>query len=152
MPSDFPVTRVEATWQGGCDPPTILIELSDGKCPTGGNQRLDFLLVADAIDGSSPTVVNGLNTLMAVPDTNGITVQYHRPNSLPPGGTWGSCTGMPGTISLLDEPGTTKGTNMQASFELDLDPCDGSASIAQSMRGTFNVTLARGREDACPSM
>ena len=100
LPGDFQVTRAEATWQDGCAPPTILVELSDGNCPFGGAQRLDILLQADAIDGATPTILSGLNTLTAEPDSNGITVRYTRPKRLTPSGTFGSCSGMPGSITF----------------------------------------------------
>jgi hypothetical protein len=151
-PSDFTITRAVATWETSCIDPTILIELSDGKCPGGKQHKLQILLSADAIDGATPTILVGQNTLQADPvENNGIRVQYVRPNSLDPHGTWGSCAGMPGTIDFLSEPATTRLSHLSGRFALDLAACDGSEKTNQFVSGTFNVVLRRSREDVCPS-
>jgi hypothetical protein len=151
-PSDFMITRAVATWETSCIDPTILIELSDGKCPGGKQHKLQILLSADAIDGANPTILVGQNTLQADPEeNNGIRVQYMRPNSLDPHGTWGSCTGMPGTVDFLSEPATARLSRLSGRFTLDLAACDGSAKTDEFVNGTFNLVLRRSRADVCPS-
>jgi hypothetical protein len=150
-PSDFAVTRAVATWETSCIDPTILVELSDGKCPDGKQHKLQILLSANAIDGATPTILIGQNTLQAEPDDNGIRVQYMRPNTLTPHGTWGSCTGMPGTIDFLSDPSSARLSHLTGRFTLDLSACDGSEKADEFVNGTFNVILRRGREDVCPS-
>jgi hypothetical protein len=151
-PSDFMITRAVGTWETSCIDPTIVIELSDGKCPDGKDHKRQILLSADAIDGATPTILIGQNVLQADPEeTNGIRVQYVRPKPLTPRGTWGSCTGMPGSIDFISEPTTTKLSHLTGRFTLDLSACDGSSNADEFLNGTFNVILRRGREDVCPS-
>lgn len=158
-PPDFMVTRVLATWGDSCLEPTIKILLSDGKCPNGKapdkQQSLQILLLAGAIDGTASGAVpitGGLNTISSDPENASITVQYTRPKDLTPHGRWGSCAGMPGTLTLTNDLATTRLARLAGTFAFDLSVCDGSATNTdQAVNGTFNVQLRRGREDACPT-
>lgn len=157
-PGDFMVTRALATWGVSCSSPTIMIELSDGKCPNGKPadraHTLQILLSADAIDGTDPNkapITVGQNVIQPDSETNGIEVQYIRPKDLMPHGRWGSCAGMPGSITFMSDPSTTRLSQLSGSFTFDLSVCDGNTNNSDEfVSGTFNLLLRRGREDVCP--
>ena len=52
----------------------------------------------------------------------------------------------------MNDLATTRLSHLAGTFALDLSVCDGNTTNTdQAVNGTFNVTLRRGREDACPS-
>jgi len=147
-PSDFSATRVVATWGTGCDPATIIIKLSNGRCPDGNGHELTFTLDASAIE--SGELVTGIHTIDPDAGEGPIRVRYVRPERSDPVGEWGSCAGASGTFSVRGNLTTEARTSMQALFELELSPCDGSMLPNQTVRGTFNVSLYRARTEVCP--
>jgi len=99
-PTGFKVSRVLSSWEPSCVTPTIQIAMSDGSCPSGNGHELRFLI--SALDIASGTVKQGLNSLVAEPDSQGIRVRYVRSDDVEPEGVWGSCTGAMGMISFMN--------------------------------------------------
>ena len=151
-PSDFVITRVLATWDMSCVHPTILIALSDGKCPNGKGHELRFYIDAQSIvDG---TVISGVNEIS--PETNNpdtpdpIRVRYFRPEPLEPAGNWGSCSLASGMLSIRGEIDANNLGNVEGAFDMELTACDGMSAEAQTLIGTFNAKMRRNLLDACP--
>jgi hypothetical protein len=148
-PADLAATRIVGTWSGSCDPAAVKIEMSDGDCPGGKGHELTFLLDALAIrDG---VIGTGIHDLAADGIGGPIQVRYVRPAKLEPAGEWGNCEGVTGTVSISGEPGVGRLDELQALFEMQLAPCDGSGQAAQTVRGTFHVMLRRALVDVCPA-
>jgi len=150
-PTDFVVTRKVASWDGGCDTPTVMIVLSDGTCPEGGGHELAFFLDANGI--MEGTVGVGMNVILPEgPGIGGVRVRYTRPSDLEPAGTWGSCTSADGLFSVMTddrELDVNDLDNIQAMFQLTLTPCDGSAPGVQNVKGSLNVDMRRSLDDVC---
>jgi hypothetical protein len=147
-PSDLEVTRVVSTWEVGCAQPTLRIVLSDGECPDGQGHELVFLLGVEEIE--SGVLAMGQNPLMEEPAVQGLSLRYRRPGRLSPTGQWGTCAGVEGSVDLLGPLRLERGEVLQSRFFMDLTACDGSANGPQAIAGTFEVTLRRGLQDACP--
>lgn len=158
MPSDLMVTRVVATWSGACKRPTLRIEMSAGSCESGDQGHalvfnFDALAIKDGV-ADAGALAEGLNTI--VPDsetsTPPISIRYVRPATLHPHGTWGTCPGASGTLSVAGQPELKAQAVLQARFELVLASC-GRADAGidpQNVDGSFNVRLRRGLTDYCP--
>src|SRR5687768_11592941 len=71
-PTDFAVTRVVGTWDDGCNPPTVKLVLSDGRCPSGDGHELTFFLDIDSL-------LEGENSIVPEPDGRVVRVRYTRP-------------------------------------------------------------------------
>ena len=152
-PTDFSVTRVVGTWEASCVEPTLRIEMSDGACPDGKEHKLVFWINTTAIEKGRIRI--GQNILSseqtdAGPVLPDLRVRYTRPASFPPAGDYGTCGDVTGELSLIGTVATTAHTKLQGSFQLLLPPCDGGTGEAQSVIGTFQVELARGRAEVCP--
>jgi hypothetical protein len=148
MPADLLATRIVGTWSGSCEPAAIKIEMSDGDCPDGEGHALTFLLDALSIrDGLLGTGIHDL-----APDSTGgpIRIRYVRPTPLESAGTYGTCDGVLGNLNVAGELGTVRFDRLQARFEMQLAPCDGSGLPLQSVLGTFNVELQRSLSTVCP--
>ena len=148
MPADLAATRIVGTWSGSCDPAAVKVEMSDGDCPDGDGHELIFLLDAASIREGVLGV--GIHDLSADGMGSPIQVRYVRPAKLEPAGEWGTCEGVSGTLSISGEPGVGRLDELQALFEMQLAPCDGSGQAAQTVRGTFHVMLRRALVDVCP--
>lgn len=147
-PADLVITRVLATWDRGCSPPTILLELSGGECRKSDGHALQFYVDAQSIvDG---TFGEGLNTIAPEPSPSAVRVRYTRPERLEPEGTWGSCAGSNGTLSIRGMLDANKLREVQGMFQLELTPCDELAEGTQLINGTFNIEMKRSLEDVCP--
>jgi hypothetical protein len=150
-PDNFRVTRELATWTGGCTNPSILIELSDGRCPDGAGHTLRFDIAADAItDGR---VSFGENVISPDGDMRGIRVRYTRPEDLTPTGIWGTCAGSSGTLMVGMTPLETDArSNLVATFRLTLTDCSEDLALDPlEVNGVFNIaSLYRGLDDYCP--
>jgi hypothetical protein len=150
-PADFVVTRAVATWDDGCDRPTILIVLSDGMCPRGDGHELTFFLDAQGIEDG--TIIRGMNNILPEDgDSGGVRVRYNRPMDLEPAGSWGSCTGADGSFGVVAKDGDLDANdlaNIQARFELTLTACDGMADGVQNVLGSFNIDMRRSLDDVC---
>jgi hypothetical protein len=147
-PTDLLATRIVGSWSGTCDPAAIKIEMSDGDCPDGEGHALTFLL--DALSIREGVLGTGIHEL--APDSAGgpIRVRYVRPTPLESAGMYGTCDGVVGNVNVAGELGTVRFDRLQARFEMELPPCDGSGLPAQSFLGTFNVELQRSLSTVCP--
>jgi hypothetical protein len=150
-PTDFEVSRLVGSWQGGCEHPVFQVEMSEGGCPNGRDHALIFDIdAASLVDGSLRL---GLNTLSPEPNDLGIRIRYVRPRSLTPSGEWGSCAGATGMFDVVgDAPSSEARSTLQLRFSLDLTACDGSASPLQTVSGTFLVMVRRSFRDVCPDL
>jgi len=148
FPEDFAVTRVVATWEGGCEVPTARISLSDGACPDGQGHEPSFLLSYNEV--IDRTIYQGSNELMEESPVSGIRVRYERPHRLTPAGQWGTCLGVTGSVDLLGDLLFEREELLQGRFQLELPPCDDGGNEQQSVAGTFSVTFERGLEQLCP--
>jgi hypothetical protein len=148
-PLDFKVTRQVATWSGDCPSPSLVIELSNGICPTGQGHELVFWFPASSIaDGK---IGLGLNEID--PDAvsaAGIRVRYTRPVRYAPIGEYGTCDGSFGTISFYDAPDVSRPMNLRASYELNLTACDDTRNPTQVVAGYFDVWVRRDLAGVCP--
>jgi hypothetical protein len=151
-PRDFMVTRVVGTWKGDCPNPRLVIELSNGICPSGQGHELEFWFPSNAIaDGSI-----GLGLTLIEPDSvaDAIRIRYTRPERWSPVGVYGNCddSGMiaAGYINFYDAPDITRAMNVRASYELTLVPCDGKSNPAQMVAGFFDVRVPRDIASVCP--
>ena len=150
-PSDFEVSRLVGSWQGGCDEPMFMVQLSEGDCPNGRDHALTFMIEAASLRDGSLRL--GLNTIAPEPNDAGVVVRYVRPSPLTPAGEWGSCTGATGLIDLLGSaPATSEGSTLQATFTLELTACDDSDAPTQAVNGTFDVMVRRSLADYCPDI
>jgi hypothetical protein len=153
-PTDFVVTRVLATWDPDCAQPSILIALSDGRCPDGGGHELRFYF--DAASTADGGIILGVNTITPEPSTpkDGdqppIRVRYYRPSTLEPSGNWGTCSNASGMVNLRDDIDVNKPGELQGSFDLELTACGTETTGTQHVIGTFNVMNRRKLTDACP--
>jgi hypothetical protein len=149
-PSDFRVTRQVATWRDGCDSPTILLELSNGVCPSGQGHELEISLSVNAIEDG--TIGLGLTEVRAESEamTNEIRVRYTRPHGFSPEGVYGTCDGSSGTLSFYDAPDATRPNNFRARYEFILTSCDDKRNPTQVVSGYFDVRLRRTLAETCP--
>ena len=141
-PADFRVTRVVATWDTGCEPARVKLIMSDGSCPRGDGHELTFFIDVE-------TVLGGENTVLPESADSTVRVRYTRPRDLEPAGTWGSCTAAHGMFSLKDTLDPNDPGNVQATFQLELSPCDGMATGMQTVNGTLNATMRRSLKNVC---
>jgi hypothetical protein len=150
-PADFEVSRLVGSWQGGCEGPVFMVEMSEGDCPNGQDHALSFAInAASLVDGSLRL---GLNTLGPEPNDVGIRIRYVRPEALTPNGEWGSCAGAAGMFDVVGEaPSSEAGSTLHIRFSLDLTACDGSDSALQTVTGTFLVMVRRSFTDVCPDL
>jgi hypothetical protein len=146
LPGDFVVTRQAVSWSTDCT--TLTIQLSDGNCPGGSGHELDLAFSIMALQDG--LVRLGNNDVSA--DSRNIVATYVRPNRLKPYGTWGSCGAASGQVIFLDAPGTlTKGSILQARYQLSLPACDGSANSLIEVDGAFKIQLRYDFATVCPT-
>lgn len=146
-PADFVVTRQAEIWSDDCTQPRLTISLSDGFCPTGLGHQLDLTFsVNDIEDGA---IRLGNNAVGPETDAPFIRARYTRPSRLKPNGVWGTCSGASGQIVFFEAPILTAGSLFQARYQLELSPCDGSASATQFVVGTFKMRLSYSIASVC---
>lgn len=150
MPADFPVTRGYAHWIGSCSDPVLEIGLSEGRCPNGSGHELTIQIDGDAINDGTLTVP-GANQLQQERPDLPIRVRYQRPSSYFPAGTWGTCDGVFGelTVESLD---ITRDAELKAVFGMTLAACDTFTTTATiAISGSFDLDLERGIRELCPT-
>jgi hypothetical protein len=145
-PADFLVTRQVATWRDRCE--QLVIELSNGVCPTGSGHELEIELSREAIeDGLIGFGVNVLETTRAF---EAMRVRYFRPEPYRPEGVYGNCEGARGQINFFDAPAVDRTGWLSALYELTLTSCDDERNPPIELTGYFDVRVQRTATVACP--
>lgn len=148
-PLDFSVTRVVIGFAPDCAAPTLTLELSDGRCPDGKDHRLTIEFDADAIAHQDISLGD---VDIAIAHSKGqINVRYERPANLSPSGTFGTCGGESGVITLTEIPSLSRGSVYSGSYQMTLNACAGSVGAPQDLQGTFNAELHSNLTDLCPA-
>lgn len=151
MPADFVPNRGFAHWTGSCGDATLEIGLSEGRCPNGSGQELIIEIDADALTDGTLFIPGGNQLARERPDLP-IRVRYNRPSALFPNGTWGTCQGVFGEL-IVESLGVARDSRLRADFGLTLAACDTATSPnTLAVTGSFDLILARGLRDLCPSM
>lgn len=148
LPSDFVITRGFAHWIGTCNDAVLEIGVSDGDCPDGENHELLIQIDGDAITDQT-LFIPGANQLAQERPDQPIRVRYTRPSRLSPSGTWGTCPGVGGALSV-ESLDIVRDGRLSATFDFSLGACDGSSPATFAIGGTFDLKLARQLSDVCP--
>lgn len=147
-PADFSVTRVAVGFSPNCLTPTVVLEMSDGRCPDGQNHRLTIEIDAAAI--ALQQVSLGEVDLATAHSQGQINVRYERPSGLTPAGVFGTCGGESGVITLSNLPELRRGAIYAGSYQMTLNACAGFEGAPQDVQGTFNAEVAADLSDLCP--
>jgi hypothetical protein len=149
QPGDLVVTRQAETWIADCTNPKLVLDFSDGVCPSGLGHDLSISFALNSIaDG---LIHSGNNEIEADADSKGIQIRYTRPLRLTPNGTWGTCANASGQLIFLEAPDPAPGVIWQARYELTLTPCDGSMAAPQMVVGALKMVLHYGIDQFCPT-
>jgi hypothetical protein len=147
-PGDLKLTRQTETWSESCNDLRLILEFSDGLCPSGSGHSLRFSFgYQDMLDG---VLIGGNNRIGPESDSPSVPIRYTRPARLEPKGTWGTCRGADGFIVFGEAPDPQPGKYLQARFQLELTPCDTATTETQFVEGAFRVLLRTSASEACP--
>ena len=149
-PADFSVTRVSVGFSPDCRNKILELVLSDGRCPNGDGHELALEFDTDAIAKQEITL--GEIDVSAAHALGQINVRYKRPKPLTPSGTFGTCGGESGVITLAQVPELRRGAVYAGSYQMSLNACAGTTGAPQDLQGTFNATLASSLSDVCPQV
>jgi hypothetical protein len=73
-----------------------------------------------------------------------------RPSPLSPSGTFGTCEGSSGTVTIIGPIDPKLLGPLEGRFDLTLTDCAGTGKPDQQVTGSFNGTLRRTLATACP--
>jgi hypothetical protein len=150
MPGDLTLTRQVERWNDDCSELRLILEFTDGACPTGLGHSLTFSFgYQDFLDG---VIHGGNNAVGADAETPAISVRYVRPNRLAKHGTWGTCEGAEGQIVFIEAPTPRAGNYVRARFQLSLSPCDGTTGDPYFLDGAFNLLMRTSATDVCAAI
>jgi hypothetical protein len=150
MPGDLTLTRQVERWNDDCDKLRLILEFSDGACPTGYGHSLTFSFgYQDLLDG---VIHGGNNAVGADAETPAISVRYVRPNRFSTHGTWGTCEGAEGQLVFVEAPIPRAGNYVSARFQLSLSPCGETTGDPVFVDGAFNLLMRTSALDVCPAI
>lgn len=150
MPGDLTFTRQVERWSNDCSNLRLILEFSDGACPSGLGHSLTFSFNYLAfVDG---VIHGGNNFVGADAETPAISVRYVRPNRLTNYGTWGTCETAEGQLVFIEAPIPQPGNYLRARFQLSLTPCGGTTGEPIFFDGAFNVLMRTDATEVCPSI
>jgi hypothetical protein len=150
MPGDLTLTRQVERWNDDCSKLRLILEFSDGACPTGYGHSLTFSFgYQDFVDG---VLHGGNNAVGADAETPAISVRYVRPNRFSKHGTWGTCEGAEGQLVFIEAPVPRPGNYLSARYQLSLSPCDGATADPIFIDGAFNLLMRTSATDVCAAI
>ncbi len=145
LPLSFSATRAVGAWDvDTCTNPRFEITLSEGKCPSGRGQELRISLSSVALEAGMIAI--GDNTLTSDNENPRISVRYRSDASA---GEYGTCAGVTGVVTFLDDPELERGGAIAARFQMELTDCTDEGRDAMTFAGSFNVRVRRSFAEVC---
>lgn len=150
MPADLKLTRQVERWNDDCSKLRLILEFSDGACPTGFGHSLTFSFGYQ--DFTEGVIHGGNNAVAADAETPAISVRYVRPNRFANYGTWGTCEAAEGQLVFVEAPTPQAGNYLRARFQLSLSACGETTGDPIFVDGAFNVLMRTSATDVCPAI